>query len=318
MYEVSRRPNNRHKKVFAPMHTALITPSGSRVPPGWSNIWMTTDPESPIQVIGRDSKGRRVYLYSAEHMGRATAAKFSRLKVFVKAYPSLINKIKRDINNSEPALVLYLIAKTGFRIGSNVDTSAKVKAFGASTLRCSHINIDGNTLLFDFIGKKGIRVSKVLKDNFLAQNIAGRCKDHTDNQIFRATDDAVRSYLKSISAGSDFTIKDFRTYRGTLAAFRKIKKMPFPQNSREVKKYKKEVGKTVAKELGNSPAIALNSYVSPEVFCMWEAKSTLPEKKAGKKYVSLTNTFLECIHYDQDVPMAESTDSDPRNRNDED
>ena len=70
-YEVSRRLKNRHKKLFAAIGAPLITPSGARVPPAWKNLWITTDPKSPIQATGEDVKGRRVYLYSAEHMGTA-------------------------------------------------------------------------------------------------------------------------------------------------------------------------------------------------------------------------------------------------------
>jgi DNA topoisomerase I len=308
-YEVSRRPKNRHKKLFAPIGTTFTTPSGARVPPGWTNIWITTDPKSYIQAIGQDSKGRRVYLYSTEHMGIARAAKFSRLKAFSKTYLSLIKKIRQDMKSSEDALVLYLIAKTGFRIGSDSETRAKVKAFGASTLQCSHVSVEGNKLSFDFIGKKGIRVSKVLKDTFLAGEIAARCGSNSGQQIFRTTDDEIRAYLNSISKGPKFVVKDFRTYLGTLTAFRKIKTMPVPQNGKEFKKYRKEVGRAAASELGNSPTIALNSYVAPEVFCVWEANSPLLKKKSGGKHSSLTNEFLECVHYDQEVDMEESVDS---------
>jgi DNA topoisomerase IB len=94
--------------------------------------------------------------------------------------------------------------------------------------------------------------------------------------------------------------------------------MPIPQNIRELKRYKKEVGKTVATELGNSPTIALNSYVAPEVFCVWEEKSPLPKKKAAANFTSLKSEFLECVHYDLEVPMEESTDSGPAYRSDED
>ena len=110
-YEISRRPKNRHKKLFLPIGAVLTTPSGARVPPRWTNVWISTDSRSPMQAMGQDSKGRRVYLYSAEHMGMAAAAKFARLKAFSKVYLSLILKIRRDMKNSEEALVLYLIAK---------------------------------------------------------------------------------------------------------------------------------------------------------------------------------------------------------------
>ena len=110
-------------------------------------------------------------------MGTAAAAKFSRLKAFGKAYNSLMKIIRRDMNYSEDALVLYLIAKTGFRIGGKSETHAAVKAFGASTLQCSHVSVSGDKLSFDFIGKKGIRVRKILYDKHLAQVISVRCGD---------------------------------------------------------------------------------------------------------------------------------------------
>jgi DNA topoisomerase-1 len=318
-YEVSRRLKNRHKQLFAATGAPLITPSGARVPPAWKNLWITTDPKSPIQAIGEDVKGRRVYLYSAEHMGTAAAAKFSRLRAFSKSYPSLIKRIRRDMKTSEDALVLYLIAKTGFRIGSNAETRAAIKAFGASTLKCSHVSVEGDKLTFDFTGKKGIRVNKVIKDAFLAGRIAGRCGGGTDNNIFKTTDGGIRAYLNSISKNPGFTVKDFRTFVGTLTAFRKINTMPVPKNGRETKRFKREVGKTVARELGNSPAIALNSYVSPEVFCAWESDWAVRKKKASNSPMSLTKEFLECIHYDQEVPVENSVDvTHPDNLNDGD
>lgn len=303
------------KRAVISANSPLFSPSGARVPPGWTHIWMTDDPQDPLQVTGRDSKGRRVYLYSVEYMGRATAAKFSRLKDFAKAYPSLIKNIRRDMKTLEEALVLYLIAKTGFRIGSGAETKAAVRAFGASTLRCSQVNINGNKLSFDFIGKKGIRVYKVIKDRDLAAYIAPRCDQHVDHKIFRTTDDKIRRYLNSISKGSEFTVKDFRTYFGTLKAFHKIQKMPLPKNMRENKRYRREVAKTVASELGNSPPMALKSYIAPEVFCSWEPGLTPDPIIIGKKRFTLTDALLECVHYDQKVGKEEFRDSDPMEKN---
>ena len=65
--------------------------------------------------------------------------------------------------------------------------------------------------------------------------------------------------------------------------------MPVPQNEKEFKRYRTEVGRIVASELGNSPTIALNSYVAPEVFCAWEATSPLLKKKTWGKQSSQTN-----------------------------
>ena len=113
-------------------------------------------------------------------------------------YPTLIKKLKLDLKRSEAALVLYLIAKTGFRVGSNRVTLSETKAFGASTLHCFHANVAGDKIWFDFIGKKGKQISKVITDKFLAKEISGRCASEANRKIFRITDKKIREYLNSI------------------------------------------------------------------------------------------------------------------------
>lgn len=290
---------------------SLRTPSGAKVPPAWTDVWMTKDPDNCIQAVGRDSKGRKVYLYSAEYMGRAAAAKFTRLKAFAEVYPSLIKRLRRDMKTKEEALVLYLISKTGFRIGSDAETLAKVRAFGASTLKCRHLAVTGNVLSFDFPAKKGVRVTKSITDVPLARALAGRCSPGARRSLFGTADDKIRAYLCSIPGGSRFSVKDFRTYLGTLTAYRKIKTMPVPKNQAEYKRFRKEVGQSVARQLGNSTVIALKSYVSPEVFCKWDSNRELALKEPKEKAASLIEGFLECIHYDQEVAMEEFVDNDP-------
>jgi len=247
-------------------------------------------------------------------MGRTAAAKFARLRAFVNVYPAMVKRFKRDMGDKDEALVLYLISKTGFRIGSNSETLAQVKAFGASTLTCRHVTVSANRLAFDFTGKKGVRVVKTITDSFLAGKIGARCRSVSEQSLFATTDDKIRAYLCSIPGGSRFSVKDFRTYLGTAVAFRKVKALPIPKSGAEYKRYRKEVGETVAKQLGNSRVIALKSYVSPEVFCSWDSKDKSVTDKRAKSPSSLKNNFLECIHYDQEVAMEEFHDPDPLER----
>ncbi len=196
----------------------------------------------------------------------------------------------------EEALVLYLIAKTGFRVGSCSETKAEVQAYGASTLKCSQVNISGSMLAFDFTGKKGVRVNKALKDAFLARIVGDRCYLKSDEVIFKTTDRRVRAYLSSIQKDKRFMVKDFRTYLGTLTAFRKIHGMAAPRNDREFRSFRRKVGEAVALELGNTPTIALNSYVAPEVFCTWEAGEEAVRNPEIKS-ISMADEILECVHY---------------------
>jgi DNA topoisomerase-1 len=313
-YDISRRPQNKRRRVSLPPGSKLVTPSGGKVPPAWTEVWVTTDPGSPIQAIGRDSKGRKVYLYSTDQMGRANAAKFSRMRAFARVYPRLVRKIGSDKDKSEEAFVLYLISKTGFRIGSEEETQAQVKAFGASTLRCSHVAVTGDKVEFDFTAKKGVRVNKTLKDSFLAGNLSRRCGQDSDQKIFKTSEYHIRNYLRSVQHGDDFEVKDFRTYLATTVALRQIKKLPLPQSDRQYKKLRKEVAVTVARELGNTARIALKSYIPPEVFCRWAA-GLASDPSAQSRAGSTASDFMQCIYYDQDVTKEEYQDNDPLERN---
>jgi DNA topoisomerase-1 len=315
-YEISKRPQNKRRRISLAPGSKLVTPSGGKVPPAWTDVWVTTDPASPIQAIGRDSKGRKVYLYSTDQMGRANAAKFSRMRAFARAYPRLVRKIGLDKGKSEEAVVLYLISKTGFRIGSEEETQAQVKAFGASTLRCSQVAVAGDRVEFDFTAKKGVHVSKTLRDSFLATNLSRRCNQDSDQKIFKTSEYHIRNYLRSVQHGDDFEVKDFRTYLATTVALRQIKKLPMPQTGRQYKKLRKEVAETVARELGNTARIALKSYIPPEVFCRWEVGLASDEYTSAKSSSGSTaNDFMQCIYYDQDVTKEEYQDNDFLERN---
>ncbi|MFL6037308.1 MAG: DNA topoisomerase IB, partial [Gaiellaceae bacterium] len=72
--------------------------------------------------------------------------------------------------------------------------------------------------------------------------------------------DYVREYL-----GDDFTAKDFRTWGGTLIAAIAFAEQGPPESEAVAKKVIPAVMRRVGQELGNTPAVARSSYVSPAV-----------------------------------------------------
>jgi DNA topoisomerase I len=265
---------------------------GLKIPPGWSDVWINEDPQAPLQATGVDSKGRKQYVYSKAHSEKAAAEKFARLKEFDATLPKIRAQVFRDLNHGkDEAAILYLIDKTGFRIGSTRDTKSKAQAFGASTLRGEYVNVDGEVVSFNFIGKKGVRQSKRVVDPVLAAAINER-KGEPDQPLFGATDSHVRRYLNQI-AGRPFNVKDFRTWHGTNAAREIMSDLPAPQDSREFDRSRRIVGQQVAEILGNTPDMALNSYIAPEVFSEWKA----PLAEAGMVRKDLSDLF-ETISYD--------------------
>lgn len=252
-----------------PEEGQVITPGGTRIPPSWTDVKINPDPKADLQVIGVDRKGVTQYRYSKEHSKKSDAEKFARLKDFDRALPKLRKKISRDIGRSQEAQILYLIDKTGFRVGSEKETFAEEKAYGASTLLGQHVIMKGDRMSFKFTAKKGQKVRKTVKDKILAKIIA-KYKREDDTPLFQADHNQVRNYLKGV-IGDDFSTKDLRTWHGTNLALKEIEKHATPQSKRDYQKQRKAVAKVVSKWLGNTPDVALGAYIAPEVFSRWKA-----------------------------------------------
>ena len=60
-----------------------------------------------------------------------------------------------------------------------------------------------------------------------------------------------------------------RTYLGTSLAADIIKDMPAPLNEKEYKAAVRSVAAAVSKRLGNTPTVALQSYIAPACFTGW-------------------------------------------------
>lgn len=256
-----------------------------KLPPAWINVQIAVDPKSPLQAIGYDTKGRAQYRYSSEHSEKQAAAKFERVKRFVGQLPKIRNTIESDLHSQnaadrEAASVLYLIDKTGFRIGSERDTGAEKKAHGASTLTASHATVNGDSVTFSFVGKKGVDIKQVVHDKTLSRMIEARKK--AGGKLFNTSDSDVRNYLHK-TAGK-FKVKDFRTAVAADQALQAISNIEAPKNDKEYEQRRKEVGKIVADKLGNTATVALASYIPPEVFSKWQANltKTTPLKSSSK------------------------------------
>ena len=104
--------------------------------------------------------------------------------------------------------------------------SRQNQSFGLTTLRNRHVQVNGETLRFQFRGKSGIRHSVDVNDRRLAK-VVKQCRDLPGQELFQYVDHAgdlqgvdsgdINGYLKDVT-GEDFTAKDFRTWSGTVLA----------------------------------------------------------------------------------------------------
>lgn len=285
-----------------------------KVPPGVSNVRINDDPNAPLQAKWTDSKNREVRLYSAMHSEKAAAEKWQRVKDFHKsgAAKKVMDAAKKDMQNRaldpkdrDVAAVVLLVAKTGFRIGSERDTGAEVQAFGASTLEKKHIKVKNNTIDFTFTGKKGVVITKRLVSEDMAGYLSHKMATlKPSDKVFSATDASARDYVKT-HGGAGYKVKDFRTWQATAHALKEVNSLPVPKTQTEANKLRRKIAVAVAEQLGNTPTVALKAYIPPFVFDSWGSFSS-PTPKATRKEDAEQNELeafmdeaVETIFYDK-------------------
>ncbi len=260
------------------------------IPPAWTSVWISPDPDSHIQAVGRDARGRKQYRYHPAYRQIRDLVKFDRMRAFGKVLPRIRRIVGRDLarrglpKRKVLAAVVKLLETTYIRIG-NEEYAEDNNSFGLTTLRNQHVEILGEMLKFRFRGKSGQKHEIKLKDPRLAR-IVRKCRDIPGSALFQYLDENgqpqniesgdVNEYLREISGG-DFTAKDFRTWGGTCLAasflLEKCADANDPEVKREIKSALVEVVKDVACKLGNKPATCKKYYIHPAVMeCYAESK----------------------------------------------
>lgn len=247
------------------------------IPPAWTDIWICPEPNGHLQATGRDARGRKQYRYHARYRDRREAAKYERLVAFARALPAIRKRVDRDL--AKPAMsrekvlaaVVRLLELTLIRVGN--DEYARLnRSFGLTTMRDRHASVRGSSIRFRFRGKSGQEHEVGLRDRRLAAVIR-RCQDLPGQELFQYLDDDgeavhvrsddVNEYLRGIEP--DVTAKDFRTWAGTVLAYRALRALDRPTSDTDGRRNVVSAIRETADRLGNSPAVCRKAYVHPVV-----------------------------------------------------
>ena len=246
-----------------------------KLPPAWKDVHISHDPEAVIQAAGTDSKGRRIYVYHKKFSESQSAVKFARIQELVQKAHYIRKQNDDNLSSKDPvkrehAEVAALIMEMGIRPGSETDTGAKVKAYGATTLEGRHVVAENGHVRLKFTGKKGVSLDLPVEDPELARSILARARQAgVDGKLFgKVSAGSLLDYVHSFDGGG-FKTKDFRTLLATQTANKMVEAGPAPKTESEYKKRVREVADVVSKKLGNTPVVALQSYINPAVFAPW-------------------------------------------------
>lgn len=237
------------------------------IPPAYRDVWICQDATGHLQMTGLDDAGRKQYRYHAEWRAFQDVKKYDALQNFGAALPRIRRKIARDLRRDDrdkrfvTAAMLRLIDTAAIRVGHRQYTNQN-GSYGASTLRGKHIKLGDDFVKLDFRAKGGKRVRKIIRDKTLnrvledihdlpGRNVFQYVGD--DKKILSIDSSDVNAYLRD-----DFTAKTFRTWHGTVAAYRVAENTDAALSI-------KAMTEAAAERLHNTPAICRSSYIHPDV-----------------------------------------------------
>ena len=248
------------------------------VPPAWTDVWICPSPNGHLQATGRDARGRKQYRYHPRWREVRDESKYERMIAFGAALPKIRRQVDRDVSRRAlsklrvVATIVRLLDQTSIRVG-NDEYARENKSFGLTTMQKRHVDVEGSTIAFRFRGKGGKQSDVALTDPRVAR-VLRRCEGLPGQHLFQYVDDDgepvdvdsddVNDYLREVT-GEDFTAKDFRTWSGTVLAAWALEELGEAGSPTQAKRQVVRAVESVAKELGNTPAVCRSSYVHPQV-----------------------------------------------------
>ncbi|TIW19797.1 MAG: DNA topoisomerase IB [Mesorhizobium sp.] len=266
------------------------------IPPAWTDVWISPDPDGHIQATGRDQRGRKQYRYHSQWTEERDGVKYSSLVTFAEALPALRRQIDVDLRRHGlplervVAAVVWLLDNTMIRIG-NAAYARDNKSFGLTTLRDRHVEITGSSLRFAFKGKSGKEWKLKLVDRRIAKIVRG-AQDLPGQKLFQYLDETgdrrslrsedVNRYIREAS-DPEFSSKHFRTWGGTIHAASLFAQTELPESAAPQRRMMNSIVDKVAERLGNTRAVCRKCYIHPRVFEAWSQGKLLDEMAQANK-----------------------------------
>ncbi|MGH2980834.1 MAG: DNA topoisomerase IB [Solirubrobacterales bacterium] len=128
------------------------------IPPVWTEVWICPEANGHIQATGIDDAGRKQYLYHQRWREHRDRRKFGRMLEFAARLPDMRQQLDEDLGlrGMQERRVLACVAKLldlgFFRVGGE-RYAEENESYGLATMRRKHVEVKGDTVLFDFTAK---------------------------------------------------------------------------------------------------------------------------------------------------------------------
>lgn len=260
------------------------------IPPAWRDVWICPHPNGHLQATGIDAAGRKQYRYHDDWRSRRDQEKFDSMLDFAAAVPSMRRRVRRDLAGAEVsrtrvlACAARLLDLGFFRIGSE-DYAERNESYGLATMLKRHVRIDGDEVVFDYIGKSGRRRIQAIADPYVLDVVAELKRRRGGSPELLAYRDGrrwvdvrsedINEYVKRVTA-REHSAKDFRTWNATVLAAVALALEGADAATKTARKRAVNAAvKRVAAYLGNTPAVCRASYIDPRVIDRYQSGWTI-------------------------------------------
>lgn len=241
------------------------------IPPAWRDVWICNLPDGHILAVGADERGRRQYVYHERWRSIRDQLNFYRLIGFAAALPAIRADIEEQLRRRALdrervlAAMLRVIDVAGFRVG-NEAYAEENDSYGLTTLTKKHVHVHGARIDFRFPAKSGKTADVSIKDVGAARVVSALAQQ-PGRRLFVVDKAAVGSdeinYRLSELSGAHLTAKDFRTWNGTVTAFRHLR-AHLPAGD-DADTHVLAAIDAAALKLGNTRTVCRAHYVHPDV-----------------------------------------------------
>lgn len=191
----------------------------------------------------------------------------------------LLKEAKASVADKDAVAIIAIISHTGLRRG-NKDKFEITGNRGVSTLSVENVTVEGDIVNFAFRGKSYQDNTATLTDKIVANYIKEKQQGKKADDYLFDTNDGVIDKIFDKVGGEGLKIKDMRTYVATDVARKVLFESPempppVPKDLTEAKQRKliqdklQHCYETVASKLNNTPVMAKNSYIHPNVISAW-------------------------------------------------
>ena len=262
------------------------------LPPAYSKVYISDNPDNRVQAVGIDDKGRNQYFYHEDAVKERKVNKFRDLVDFIQKIARIRSDMFRVIMACKPnengyskkeitCMVLFLMDRCNFRVGCQ-KYKELYESFGATTLMPEHLQLKPKSIMIHFKGKKGVENKAEVTHPKMVELLKHLVKHTPKNQYLFSyhqnpndmreyerpgthtiCEKNINQYLKAYHP--NISCKMFRTYSANHDCIKKLNALKIEEAKTHRKRAVLQVLRDIAEKHHHTAAVARSSYLHEDI-----------------------------------------------------